>query len=111
MALCCKKMASDPRDDYADSLLGFWEELMKGKILVANSLGEMKEAIVPIEVRLRASELLAKYTVPTKAKAAEDREITVTPDILRVAHMLESDERYTNEDLLRAIQSIPAGDS
>ena len=107
-----KLMAKDNSETtYAADLLDFWYEIMKGKMLVSDSHGQIKESFVPIEIRLRASELLAKYTVTAKGKAVEDHEVSATPDILRVAQMLESDDRYTDEDIRRALAVLPQGES
>lgn len=89
------------------SLLDFWKEIVKGRVMVGDAEGILKEIVVPLEVRIRASELLAKYMIPTKGKLVEredeDTKLT-TPDILKVAQMLENDQ---HDDMLRrAFESV-----
>lgn len=91
------------------NLLEFWKEIVKGRVVTSDDQGAVKEIVVPLEVRIRASELLAKYMIPTKGKLveAENEDTKVaTPDILRVAQMLESDG---HDDLLsRAFNMVRA---
>ena len=88
-------------------LMSFWESLMKGSLMVADGRGAPQMIVVPLEARIRASELLAKYTVPTGAHIPKDdtKPTTVTPDILRVAQMLENAAAYSDEDLRRALDA------
>lgn len=107
MARAPKKNVADERPSMdASTLLEFWSDIVKGKMLAAGNDGTLREITVPLEIRLRASELLAKYTVPSKGKAVEDKEITATPDILRLAQLLESDKKYSDEDLQAAILAM-----
>ncbi len=65
----------------------------------------LRTVIVPLEARLRASELLAKHVVMPKQKD-DDKDVVASPEILRVAHMLETDERYTDADLRDALMVV-----
>ena len=89
-----------------ENLLEFWRSVVSGNYTIADGDG-IKSVFVPIELRLRASELLAKYTVPTSVKESVGEDATVTPEILRVAQMLEHNEQYTDEDLRRALTGLP----
>jgi hypothetical protein len=74
---------------------------MKGNYVTAID-GKPTTVAVPMELRLKASELLAKFTVPTpkgKPVGAAGPDVTATPDILRVAKLLEDSQDITDKDL------------
>lgn len=87
-------------------LLDFWEEVMNGSYDTADKDGNVKRLFIPIELRLRASELLAKYTVPGKIRQEDDGDITTTPDILKLAQMLESNAQFSDDDIREALAAI-----
>ena len=82
-----------PREGDAANLFAFWREIVTGRLSIETDDGEKKEILVPREVRIRASELLAKHVIPKGGKIADDvneDDVETTPDILRVAQMLEN---------------------
>lgn len=88
-------------------LLEFWSQLMKGSFLTTGPNGEPQMVPVPLDLRLRASQLLAQYTVPGKvtSRPVETDDVAVTPDILRVAQMLESSEQYSDDAIKEALDA------
>jgi hypothetical protein len=88
-------------------LLEFWGQVMKGQFLMADQNGNPKIIPVPLELRLRASQLLAQYTVPGKvtAQPQEDDDVAVTPDVLRLTQLLEQNTTLTDDDLREALDA------
>lgn len=102
--------APAPDDHDATDLLAFWRQIVSGHILVEEH-GTKKKVPVPIEVRIRASELLAKHKMPkagTKQADDDDTTVPMTPDTLKLAQLLET---KTADDLLdQAFAMIPQRD-
>lgn len=72
----------------SEELFSFWRSVMSGSIL-KDIGGAIAEAEVPLELRMRASENLARYLV-SKPKGEEDeRDAIVTTEVLRLAEALE----------------------
>ena len=87
-----------------DDLRAFWLSVMKGAFTTVDEHDKLTNVMVPMELRLKASELLAKFTVvPAKKRAKTDEGITATPDILRLATLIEQSKEITNEALAGAI--------
>lgn len=107
MAKKAKSQADFVAGDDASKLMNFWREIVQGRLLVGTDEGP-KEIWVPIEVRLRASEMLARHTMPKGARVVEDdeEEAMTTPDILRVAQMLEA--QAADEQLRQAFEKVKA---
>jgi hypothetical protein len=86
------------------SLVEFWQTLMKGRFAAADENGIVKEMYVPLDMRLKASELLAKYILPRTAPSEDDSDITTTPEILKVADLLTNSDQYTDAEIKEAIE-------
>lgn len=86
----------------AQALIDFWRDLVNGKMLLAGSNGKPAEVIVPLDVRLRASENLAKYLMPKQAVSNDTP--PVTAGILELARKLE--ERASPEEVEELIRSL-----
>lgn len=80
----------------AEELFRFWRSVMTGAIRTENPLIETD---VTLELRMRASENLAKYLVTKPRGDEEEAHETVTPDVLRLARLLE--ERATPDEVTR----------
>ena|SRR5437899_4375299 len=87
-----KAAAEIPITGDVQDLLTFWRQCVSGRIVVKDESGKEQTLIVPLEVRLRASDLLAKHAMPKGGRLVEEEDelTTATPDILRLADMLET---------------------
>jgi hypothetical protein len=88
-------------------LLVFWKACVSGRIIVKDESGKEQTIVVPLEVRLRASDLLAKHVMPKGGRFVEeetDDMVTATPDILHLASMLET--KAADDLLARAYEAV-----
>lgn len=77
--------------EYLPELVAFWREVMKGSIVTTLDNGHVVEGSIPIECRLKASELLAKYLAPPPKGGVKSGSQIVAPpmDIMKLAEKLE----------------------
>ena len=90
-------------------LIEFWREIVRGKLVSTDGV-KVTEHDIPIDLRLRASELLAKHMMPAKGMLYEsdqaEQVATVTPEILRVASLLEN--KISDQELKDFMRELDA---
>lgn len=89
--------------DTAD-LLDFWRKIVQGRMTVEDDSGATREIIVPLEVRIRASELLAKHVIPKNARIIDpaDEDLAADADAHTLAQVLEN--KFSDEVLAKAFE-------
>lgn len=96
-----------------DDLVEFWRTVMKGHIVIETENGKLANSSIPMELRLKASELLAKYTekgTSSKKSVAKGNKATATVDILNLAKLIEQSGSISNDDIEQAFDSVPKDD-